>query len=72
MAKIGAVVVAAGRTSRMGAFKPLLPFEDSTISLHIIQLLKQIGADPIVVVTGYRAAWLEEHLAHTGVRFVRN
>lgn len=72
MTKIGAVVVAAGRSARMGAFKPLLPFEDSTISLHIIHLLQQIGAEPIVVVTGYRAAQLERHLEHTGVRFIRN
>lgn len=72
MTKTGAVIVAAGLSSRMEAFKPLLPFEDSTISRHIVSLLKQLGIDPVLVVTGYRAEELEAHLAHTGVRFLRN
>ena len=72
MAKMGAVIVAAGLSSRMEAFKPLLPFEDTTIANHIVTMLKNIGADPIVMVTGYRSEDLEEHLAHTGIRFLKN
>ena len=52
MARIGAVVVAAGLSSRMKSFKPLLPFEDTTIAKHIVQMLKRNGADPILMVTG--------------------
>lgn len=65
-------MVAAGMSSRMKAFKPMLPFGDSTISLHIISLLKTLGIDPIVVVTGHLAKELEAHLSCTGVRFVKN
>lgn len=72
MAKMGAVIVAAGLSSRMESFKPLLPFEDTTIARHIVSLLQQIGANPILMVTGYRAEELEAHLAHAGIRFVRN
>lgn len=72
MAEIGAVIVAAGLSSRMGMFKPLLPFEDSTISMHVVTQLKQLGVDPILVVTGYRAEELEAHLARTGARFLYN
>ena len=72
MAKIGAVIVAAGLSSRMEAFKPLLPFEDSTISKHIVELLIQSGINPVLVVTGYRGDELEAHLANTGARFLRN
>lgn len=72
MKKTGAVLVAAGLSSRMKEFKPMLPFGDSTISIHIVTMLKELGLDPIVVVTGYRAVQLEGHLSHTGVRFVRN
>ena len=36
MKKTGAVLVAAGLSSRMGDFKPMLPFGDSTIALHIV------------------------------------
>ena len=70
MSAMGAVIVGAGLSSRMEAFKPLLPFEDTTIARHIVSMLKQIGADPVLMVTGYRAEELEEHLADTGIRFL--
>ena len=38
MKATGAVLVAAGLSSRMGAFKPMLPFGNSTISLHIVTM----------------------------------
>ena len=72
MKKTGAILVAAGLSSRMGEFKPLLPFDDSTISLHNVRMLKKMDIDPIVVVTGYKADELEAHLFSAGVRFVRN
>ena len=42
MKKTGAVLVAAGLSSRMGDFKPMLPFGDSTIALHIVMMLKRL------------------------------
>lgn len=72
MKKTGAVLVAAGLSSRMHDFKPLLPFGNSTISLHNVTMFKKMGIDPIVVVTGFRAADLESHLFSTGVRFIKN
>lgn len=72
MKKTGAVLVAAGLSSRMQEFKPILPFGNSTISLHNVSMLKKMGLDPIVVVTGFRADELETHLFSTGVRFVKN
>lgn len=72
MDKTGAVIVGAGMSTRMETFKPLLPFEDTTIARHIVSLVKEAGADPVVLVTGYRAEELEAHLAHTGIRFLRN
>lgn len=72
MKKTGAVLVAAGLSSRMDGFKPMLPFGDSTIALHMVSMLQKLEVDPIVVVTGYRAEELEEHLSHTGVLFIKN
>ena len=72
MKKTGAVLVAAGLSSRMKDFKPMLPFGTSTASRHMIGMLKSLKAAPIVVVTGYRAEELEAHLSDTGVCFVRN
>lgn len=64
--------MAAGLSSRMKAFKPMLPFGDSTISLHIVSVLEKLGIAPIVVVTGHRAEELQKHLSQTSVRFVKN
>ena len=72
MKRTGAVLVAAGMSSRMGAFKPMLPFGKTTISRHIISMFQEFGLEPIVVVTGYRAEELKNHLAGTGVRFTDN
>lgn len=72
MKKTGAVIVAAGMSSRMHDFKPMLPFGNSTIALHNVNLLKQMNLEPIVVVTGHRADELQAHLSSTGVRFRKN
>lgn len=67
-----AVIAAAGRSSRMGAFKPLLPLGGSTIIARTIRTLKEAGSSPVLVVTGYNSALLEEHLAGQDVLLVRN
>ena len=72
MKKTGAVLAAAGLSSRMKAFKPMLPFGGTTISRHLAALIKSLGVNPVVVVTGYRGEELENHLSAEGVRFVRN
>ncbi len=72
MKSTGAVLVAAGLSSRMEAFKPMLPFGNSTISRHMVSMLKDMGIDPVVVVTGYRGDELQQHLSSMGVRFVKN
>jgi CTP:molybdopterin cytidylyltransferase MocA len=52
--KTGAVIVAAGMSSRMHDFKPLLKIGSITIVQRIIATLQQAGVDLIVLVTGYR------------------
>lgn len=70
--KTGAVIVAAGLSSRMGEFKPLLPLGESTLIGTVIAAFRRAGADPIVLVTGHRAEELEAHVAGTGVHCIRN
>ena len=72
MKKTGAVLVAAGLSSRMKDFKPMLSFGDSTVARHMVSMLQEMDIEPVVVVTGYCAEQLERHLSDTGVRFVRN
>jgi len=50
-----AIVLAAGYSSRMGAFKPLLPLGETTILERIIALFQDAGVSDIRVVVGYRS-----------------
>ena len=59
---ISAVIVAAGMSSRMGSFKPLLPLGNSTIIGTLVQSCLDAGALDVVVVAGNRADELERHL----------
>ena len=70
--KIGAVVAAAGLSSRMGAFKPLLPFDGVTVIERCIANLRAAGAAEIIVVTGHRCAELAEAVKDSGARCVHN
>ncbi len=66
------IVLAAGRSRRMGQFKPLLPFGDSTVVNHCIDNLRLGGAESIVVVVGHRASELKNHLRNQSVTFALN
>lgn len=69
---IGAVIVAAGMSSRMGDFKPMLNIGAISIAQRIVATLRQAGAQHIVVVTGFNAEALEKHLSDNGLIFLRN
>ena len=51
-----AIVLAAGYSSRMGEFKPLLPLGETTVLERIITLFQDAGVSDIRVVVGYRSA----------------
>ena len=72
--RICALIAAAGLSSRMGAFKPLLPLRGRTLIENTADAALSGGADCAVVVTGHRAAEVEAALAPFGgrVRCVRN
>ncbi|MFB0919691.1 MAG: nucleotidyltransferase family protein [Oscillospiraceae bacterium] len=70
--KTGAVIVAAGMSSRMKAFKPMLEIDSESAVRRIILTLRKAGADPIVLVTGNQAALLEEHVSDLEVVCLRN
>ena len=68
----GAVIAAAGMSSRMGDFKPMLNIGSISIAQRIVATLQQAGVTKIVMVTGYNAVALERHLAGNGLIFLRN
>lgn len=49
------IITAAGLSSRMGSFKPLLPFAGKTFIETGVANLQQAGAMPVIVVVGFRA-----------------
>lgn len=73
-ANVVGLVLAAGRSSRMGAFKPLLPFGPKTVVEICIDNLRAGGLDTIVVVIGQddRAEQLQHLLQSANVTFAVN
>ena len=59
----GAIILAAGVSSRMGEFKPLLKIGDTTFIRRLIGQMEEAGAEKIVVVTGYRGEELRQHIS---------
>lgn len=52
---IAAIIPAAGLSSRMGRFKPLLPLPGGTVLSRCVRLFRECGVTPVAVVTGRRA-----------------
>ncbi|HEV7683837.1 MAG TPA: nucleotidyltransferase family protein [Pyrinomonadaceae bacterium] len=71
---VAAIILAAGRSQRMGAFKPLLPFGPTTIVKSCIDNMRRGGVENIVVVIGEgaRAEELKAHLIDSEISFAIN
>jgi len=70
--RVAAILLAAGRSRRMGAFKPLLPFGDSTVLESCIDNLHEAKVNEIIVVVGHRVDELQAHLKDTNLKFAFN
>lgn len=57
--RVGGLILAAGLSSRMGDFKPLMPLRGKTLIENTVDSLLLCGAAPVVVVLGYRGAEIE-------------
>ena len=61
-----AVILAAGRGTRMGSLteavpKPMLPLQGKPILQHQIERLEAVGIKQVLLVTGYKAEMVEGH-----------
>lgn len=70
--EIGAVIVAAGMSTRMRQFKQLMKVGEMTMAERVIDNFKRAGVGEIVMVTGYRAGLLEKALSGSGITFLHN
>ena len=69
---IGAVIAAAGMSSRMHDFKQLMKIDGLTMAERIVVNFRRAGVKDIVMVTGYQGKKLEKELYHLGITFLRN
>lgn len=69
---VSAVILAAGFSSRMKDFKPLLPVGGTTMVEAAIHLFKANQITDIIVVTGHNSGLLEPCVKNAGARPVFN
>src|SRR5437868_5524791 len=72
MSNVSAILLAAGQSRRMGAFKPLLSFGGRTVIETCVDNLRAAGVDEIVVVVGHRGAEVRARLQDGRLRFAVN
>ncbi|HEX7512942.1 MAG TPA: NTP transferase domain-containing protein, partial [Candidatus Methylomirabilis sp.] len=70
--ELAAVVLAAGFSRRMGAFKPLLPFGATSILQQILWTMRNAGVGTLRVVVGSNAHLVIPILERDSVRWVMN
>lgn len=70
--KIAAIIIAAGYSSRMNYFKPLLKFGEETAIERLINMYRKSGVENVYVVTGHRSKDIMETIRDHDVRIVFN
>jgi molybdenum cofactor cytidylyltransferase len=71
-APIAGIVLAAGQAIRFGAAKQVLPWMDTTLVGHSVQVALEAGLDPVIVVAGFEAEGVEKALAGLPAKLVFN
>lgn len=70
--EIAGLLVAAGNSSRMNDFKPLLEINGRPMIKHVIDNLRGVGVKQILVITGKKADFLEPYLDTLGIPHICN
>jgi len=69
---LAALILAAGSSTRMGSFKPLLPIAGESVIARVIGMFRAAGIERIGVVTGHAAEKLDPVVHDLGAIPVRN
>ncbi len=69
---INAIVLAAGKSQRMGKPKQMLRFKNTTFLEHIISVLKDSDVDRIMIVLGADAQTIQKSMDLCGIDVVVN
>ena len=70
--KIGGVVLAAGRSTRMGSNKLLADFRGKPLVRHAVEAMLASAARPVIVVTGHQESEVRAALGGLEVTFTAN
>lgn len=69
---VSAIILAAGLSSRMGEFKPLLRLGNQSLVELCADTLRLAGINDIIIVTGHNTAQLTSHAEKYGLRTAYN
>jgi Uncharacterized MobA-related protein len=69
---LAAIIISGGYSSRMGSFKPFLPFGNQSAIAMIINTYKSAGIKDVIVVAGYRGNEIADRLRESEVTCVQN
>ena len=72
MARVAAIVLAAGLSSRMGSNKLLAPVNGTPLVRHAVETALESAASPVIVVTGNGGAEVRRAVAPLSPLFVNN
>lgn len=72
MTRLAAVILAAGLSSRLGEFKPLVQLGEQTLLERAALLFRQAGAQEIIAVAGHHAPGTLAEAKRLGIRAVIN
>ncbi len=72
MERVGAIILAAGSSSRLGQPKQLLQFRGKTLLRHMVEAAATAGCQPIAVVVGAERDRISKELAETKQFLVEN
>ncbi len=71
-ARVVAILLAGGESSRMGTQKPLLDWGGTTLIEYQIAQLREAGARTVIVVLGHRADEVRPHVHRAGAQAIIN
>ena len=69
---LAALILAAGCSTRMGQFKPLMPIAGTTVVAQVAAMFRAAGIERVAVVTGHCAEQIEPVVRRIGATVVRN
>lgn len=66
------IILAAGRSQRMGTIKQLLPWGKSTILQHVLDTARNCGPAEVILVLGYKVEEIIQRIDRESIKIIIN